>query len=109
MVIAEDREEVRGRIKELHTLCQRDHDAAGFYPLEPHPLPFRKIRDAVHFAAKRESKALQVADTCAFFVKGYMLGNENAVPYFERLRPLLLPFIGNHPAKLQPLQATRRP
>jgi hypothetical protein len=53
-------------------------------------LPLKKIRGAVHFASKDESSLLQLADVCAFFIRGYLSGHKHAYPFFRKLRKWMM-------------------
>jgi hypothetical protein len=52
----------------------------------------KKIRGAVHFASKAESSQLQLADLCAFFIRGYLAGNPRVNPFYRKLREMMLVF-----------------
>jgi hypothetical protein len=52
-------------------------------------LPLRKIRGAVHFASKSESKALQLADVCAFLIRGHYAKHPHNWPLYRRIRRAL--------------------
>jgi hypothetical protein len=45
------------------------------------------IVDTVHFAGKRESMPLQVADACAFIIKRRLMQIADSVTFFDVLRP----------------------
>lgn len=93
LIIAEDRQKVRKAIKRVQQLLQ----GRGPVPL-PEPfikkfaeLPYHHIRDTVHFAAKDESPLLQVADTCAFLLRGFVNQHPKSLALFARVKPAILP------------------
>jgi hypothetical protein len=70
-LVAEDNDQARAIIKRSHEVVrhpkwieQNNFDGLGRL------LPLKKIRGAVHFARKAESSLLQLADVCAFFIRG---------------------------------------
>ena len=89
LIIAEDRPLVREAIKEFHAIT-RDPSAVKRYDLDDGHFPFTRIRDTVHWAKKKESRHLQLADMCSFFIRGRLCGNRHAEPFYSALRDWLL-------------------
>lgn len=91
LVIAEDRDAVRRMIKRVQAALQgRTDDLPKELLAEFAELPYQHIRDTVHFAAKTEAHLLQVADICAFLIRGFVSGHPQSGPLFGRLMPVLL-------------------
>jgi hypothetical protein len=89
ILIAEDRDKVRAELKEAIAVF-RNPAAVLHLQLDEDWFPFRKIKDTVHFAKKSESRALQVADTCTFIVRGNMLKKPHNDRFFSVLRPQIV-------------------
>jgi hypothetical protein len=89
MVIAEDTQSVKPSLKgALRTL--RDPKRLVELQLDDVPnLPLQKIVDTVHFAGKRESGPLQIADACAFVLKRHLMGKADITSFYELLRPVI--------------------
>jgi hypothetical protein len=67
-IVAEDNDQARKMIKEVH---QRFRRADKLPELQKIGLiPLQHIRGSVHFADKNESAPLQIADLCAFLIRG---------------------------------------
>lgn len=87
MIIAEDSPKIRGLLKFFHSgytdryAKVSEEDAKIFHS--------NHIIDTVHFAAKRESMPLQIADACAFVIKRYLMEKPDSVSFFDVLRPQL--------------------
>ena len=45
----------------------------------------QRIRGPVHYAYKEESRPLQLADTCAFFIRGNLCGHWRAEQFYREL------------------------
>jgi hypothetical protein len=94
LVIAEDLPKIRRMVKRVQASLQ-GRDPGVFPPqlLEKFfELPYTHIRNTVHFAAKAESPLLQIADTCAFIVRGAFVRHRHNPPLLERLLPAILHF-----------------
>lgn len=90
-LVAKDNDQARSIIKRAHEVIRNpkwieQNNFEGLGSL----LPLKKIRGAVHFANKAESSLLQLADVCAFFIRGYLSGHKHAYPFYRRLRKLML-------------------
>lgn len=86
MLIAEDTDRIKPHLKALHKFLKdgkriKLNDYFNYYP----ELPLTKIIDTVHFAAKNESKPLQLADLYAFFVKRELQLKQDSKPFFRAL------------------------
>jgi hypothetical protein len=89
-LVAEDNDQVRGLIKEVQQVFLVPSKADG--PLHENSkviLPLKKIRGSVHFAKKSESPPLQLADVCAFIIRGYLASHPQNGPLFRRIRRAL--------------------
>jgi hypothetical protein len=89
LIIAEDRDRVKTQIKEMQRFLQNPKRVAHLQKDED-CLPLTRIRDTVHFAKKQESVALQLADMCAFVIRGYLSGHPMNKPFYEAIHPLML-------------------
>jgi hypothetical protein len=89
LLIAEDRDRVKAQIKEMQLFLQNPKKII-LLEKDADCLPLVKIRDTVHFAKKRESKALQIADICAFVLRGHLSGHPKNKPLYAALRPWML-------------------
>lgn len=54
-------------------------------------LPLQRIRNSVHFAAKEDSRVLQLADVCAYIIRGNYVGGKNHKALYEVLEPSVPP------------------
>lgn len=87
IIIAEDRQSVRRFMKEVQAVLQGrgsvdlPEDVLSLFG----ELPYHHIRDTLHWAAKHESPLLQVADTCAFLLRGAAAKHPRADQFVERL------------------------
>lgn len=92
IVIAEDRQEVRRFMKTVQAMLQgRKGGIPDDIVKTFSELPYRHIRDTLHWAGKDESPILQVADMCAFFIRGGAAKNARAQPFVANLTSQLLP------------------
>ena len=88
-VVAEDNDQVRTMLKGTHEIFREPSKADG--KLVPNSvLPLRKIRGSVHFASKAESKPLQLADLCAFVIRGHLSRHPKNAPLYRRLKSKML-------------------
>lgn len=92
LIIAEDRDIVRQAIKEAIALYRSPEQLKAWKLDKKQLLPFRRIRDTVHFAKKPESRHLQLADACTFFIKGHLNQQVRGDFLFAELKPMLLVF-----------------
>jgi hypothetical protein len=90
-IVAEDNDQVRKMLKGVHE---------GFRYPERMPgiqlnniLPLRKIRGSVHFANKDESGPLQLADLCAFIIRGRLAQKHpRNGRLYNRIKPMMFRF-----------------
>jgi Protein of unknown function (DUF3800) len=89
IIIAEDRHKIRNSVKKIQADLQ---GKMGVLPYlnSWHGYPYAHIRDTVHFAAKKDSAMLQVADICAFVVRGALSDHPKIDPMFDKISPQLL-------------------
>lgn len=92
LIIAEDRDIVRQAVKEALALYRSPQQLKA-WKLDQKPLlPFRRIRDTVHFAKKPESRHLQLADACTFFIRGHLNQQIRGEFLYSELKQMLLVF-----------------
>jgi hypothetical protein len=92
LIIAEDRDIVRRAVKEALALYRSPEQLKAWRLEKKELLPFRRIRDTVHFAKKPESRHLQLADACTFFIKGHLNQQVKGDFLYEELKQMLLVF-----------------
>lgn len=68
----------------------RNPDQLKFFGIGDMDLPLERIRNSVLFAEKSACKPLQIADMCAFFIRGHYSGHNQACSFFEMLKPHML-------------------
>jgi hypothetical protein len=90
LVIAEDRDIVRQAVKEAIALYRSPAQLKAWRLDKKKLLPFRHIRDTVHFAKKSESRHLQLADACTFFIKGHLTNQVKGDFLYAELKRMLL-------------------
>lgn len=89
LLIAEDRPIVKEKLRQTQawaqnrTLPRRGVDHQEY-------LPLRHIRDTVHWAGKRQSPLLQLADICAFFIRGHLINRSYNKPLYSKLYPMMV-------------------
>ena len=88
-VVAEDNDQVRTMLKGTHEIFREPSKANGGL-IPNNVLPLRKIRGSVHFASKAESKPLQLADLCAFVIRGHLAGHPKNPPLYRRIKSKML-------------------
>jgi hypothetical protein len=89
LLIAEDRDTVRSRLKEAHNLY-RDHNRMKKANPMLRYFPFHHIRDALHFAKKNESAHLQIADVCTFVISRRLQKCSHIPPLYFPIKRCLL-------------------
>lgn len=89
MLIAEDVDNARVAIKEAHQMYRSPEHLAR-NQIELSHFPLQKIRDTVHFAKKAECAHLQIADTCAFALRGHLCDHPLNPRFYEPLKPWML-------------------
>jgi hypothetical protein len=88
MLYAEDTDRVKRVVKTVHRQCKDPKWAEQFLQQSSAKttlLPFTHIIDTVHFVEKADSRLLQVADVCAFFIRRYLNGSADAAPFYQRI------------------------
>ena len=88
-LVAEDHEHARATIREVHALF-RDQDRILREELTDEMLPLRRIRNSILFANKQESRPLQAADACAFFIRGHLRAHPEAERFYETLKEQMI-------------------
>ena len=89
-IVAEDNDQARTMLKSVHDSFRFPHRAPGIIPNTI--LPFRHIRSSVHFADKKESAPLQLADLCAFIIRGRLSKHPKGNNLYGRLKSMLFKF-----------------
>lgn len=87
-LVAEDHPDARATIREGHSFLQNP-EAIREAGLEQGEFPLERIRGGILFSAKTECPPLQIADMCAFFIRGHLRGIQHAEPYYEMLKKWL--------------------
>jgi hypothetical protein len=87
-LVAEDNDQVRSLVRGTQEIFLDPSKADG--PVHPNKiLPLRKIRGSIHFAKKSESPPLQLADICAFIIRGHLAKHPKVGPLYGRIRRAL--------------------
>ena len=87
LLIAEDRPCVRDTVRDVHSLMR---SKKGTEQLDAEQyLPLSHIRDTVHWAGKMQSRHLQLADICAFVIRGHLDKHPQNPPLYSKLRPMM--------------------
>jgi hypothetical protein len=93
MLIAEDTDRVKQAVKDAHRLVRDPEEMSrgDFATLRDFPvkLPLVKIEDTPHFAAKADSRPLQLADLCAFLIMRRLMRQESSQQFFAAISPQL--------------------
>jgi hypothetical protein len=89
MVVAEDTDQVKPTIKAAYAFLRDPNQIVQADWPEIDGLPLRRVVDTPHFAAKRESPLLQIADVCAFLITRRLRRQESSQPFFELIAPRL--------------------
>jgi hypothetical protein len=93
-IIAENNDEVREASRETQVMMKRPDAAKIFGASRRNDLPLVRIKDGINFTRKEESKALQMADACAWLIRRTgPLGKKDAK--VSHLYDLLKPQIRN--------------
>jgi hypothetical protein len=88
-MVAEDNDQVRALVKGTHENF-RDPSRANGQMMDATILPLKKIRGSVHFANKAESKPLQLADLCAFVIRGHLSGHPHNRSLYDLIKPMMM-------------------
>jgi hypothetical protein len=89
-IIAENNDEVREASRETQVMMKRPDAVEIFGTARRNHLPLARIKDGINFTRKEESKALQMADACAWLIRRTgPLGSKDAkVSYlYDLLKP----------------------
>jgi Protein of unknown function (DUF3800) len=84
-LVSEDNDQARATIKEVQALFRNGADLKR-NNIDVDCLPLTRIRGSVHFAVKSESKPLQLADVCAFFIRGHLAGHPKNAQFYDVLK-----------------------
>jgi hypothetical protein len=85
MLVAEDTDHVKPMVKVAHAFLRDPSQIGKANWPEIDGLPLRKVVDTTHFAAKRDSALLQLADVCAFLLMRRLNRQDSTQPFFELL------------------------
>jgi hypothetical protein len=88
-MVAEDNDQIRSILKRSHEIL-RDPSKADGGNVNTNILPLRKIHGSVHFASKTETYSLQLADICAFFIRGHLSGHPKVEPFYSKLKSMII-------------------
>lgn len=89
LLIFEDRDTIREITKHAHAMF-RDSNRVSAFGSNLYYFPFSKIRDTIHFARKKESRHLQVADACTFIIKKALMKDKIIWPFYQLIKPQML-------------------
>ena len=89
-IIAEDNKDVRQAAREAHVMLKDGARLAKEGLENPVVFPFVKIWDGLQFASKEESKALQLADVCAWAMRRFFKNLDNGVRFYRTLHPMII-------------------
>lgn len=88
-VVAEDHQAARPILREAYQSLRGNraeiHKAAN----NPY-IPLESVRGAVHFVQKDESRPMQLADACAYIIRGFLTGNPRCTPFYISLREWMM-------------------
>ena len=84
-LVAEDQEHARATIRAVHAFF-RDPNELRRQGVVDDMLPLQRIRGGIQFANKGESRPLQIADMCAFFIRGHLRRHPEAEKFLENLK-----------------------
>ncbi|MDE0150567.1 MAG: DUF3800 domain-containing protein [Rhodospirillaceae bacterium] len=88
LLIAEDRPEVKKVVRDVQLWAQnKTLSRRGWHRKY---LPLRHIRDTVHWAEKKQSPLLQLADICAFVIRGHLINHPHNPPLYDKLSPMMV-------------------
>lgn len=87
ILVAEDNDLVRRAVKDTHHFLNSPDAKEKLPEFLRDTLPFGRIVDTIHFAAKTESPLLQMADACAFAISRYLSERSHAEELFDALSP----------------------
>lgn len=87
-VVAEDNNEMRTLLTQTHALFS-DANAMKKSGIDDEDAPYRHVLDSIIFERKNR-KALQVADACAFIIRRYLDGKDDVKKYFEHIEPAIV-------------------
>lgn len=85
-LIAEDNQHVHDAIDGVHELFRHPKRIKPARKDLIELLPLQRIRNPVLHANKTQSRPLQLADACAFFIRGYLSGHPKAEQFYAPLR-----------------------
>jgi hypothetical protein len=87
-LVAEDNDQSRKMIKDVHAAFRFPEKVSGIIP--NNQLPLKHIRGSVHFADKDESAPLQLADLCAFIIRGRLANkHHHNARLYNRLKAMM--------------------
>ncbi|MCF3642623.1 hypothetical protein LXM94_21865 [Rhizobium sp. TRM95111] len=86
-IVAEDSPIVKKRISDNHALFS-DSAALQKIGIDRPDTAYRHVKNDVLFSGKR-SRALQVADVCAFFLRAQLAGMKKVDEYYSKLSPMM--------------------
>jgi hypothetical protein len=84
LLIAEDNPDVRKALRGMQSFGRAPEETDKLLKGWDQYLPFRRIVDTLHYAAKPDSPLLQLADVAAFVVKRHLMSTQRPMPESDR-------------------------
>ncbi len=110
-LVAENNDQSKRMIRDVHQAFRNPHLNPGIIP--NNRLPLKHIRGSIHFADKNEFAPLQIADLCAFIIRGRMNKNPRHEPYnsrlYRRLKSMMFRYVDADDGYHGPLITVRPP
>jgi len=89
-VVAEDHQAARPILRDTYqSLRHKSAPEHHRVPNNPY-IPLRSVRGAMHFVQKDESRPMQLADACAYIIRGFLTGNQRCTPFYISLREWMM-------------------
>ena len=89
LLILEDRSTLKAAVREMHEIL-RDGERLQANGIVLNSFPFERVRETIHFADKRVSPPLWMADLCTFFVKGFLMRKPFVDRFWSVLKPSMI-------------------
>jgi hypothetical protein len=90
-LVAEDNGDVRKFLKDVHEILRYPFRERNDEKIIPNDiLPLDRVRSSIHFAEKPESESLQLADVCAFVIRGHLRRHPHIGPLYQKIKSMML-------------------
>jgi hypothetical protein len=90
-LVVEDNGQARAAIKQFYEFLKHPERLSDLGEVPSRFLPLKRIRGAVHFAEKTESKPLQLADFCTFMIRRRLTKHDvRCARFYDKIRPMML-------------------